>query len=179
MHHERHNNMTDHPDRQVDAALRTLREHMQAVETPHDVEAALLAAFAKHQRANKTPRWQQYLALSKWGRSGGLAVIGGAVLAVLLIVSVPQTPVPAQPNASADDSAGFIALDSAEHIAMEPAPRLIETAIARTALAGLGVPLSPDNAGDMVRAQFLVSADGRPLAWRLLRNPSTFQPERG
>ena len=36
------------------------------------------------------------------------------------------------------------------------------------ALSGLtGVPLTPENAGDSVRAEMLVAADGQPLALRL------------
>ena len=37
----------------------------------------------------------------------------------------------------------------------------------RTALASLGVPVSPENAADTVRAEMLVAADGHPLAVRL------------
>ena len=37
----------------------------------------------------------------------------------------------------------------------------------RTALAPLGVTVSPENAADTVRAEMLVAADGHPLAVRL------------
>ncbi len=45
---------------------------------------------------------------------------------------------------------------------------MLETEVPRTALAALGVPVSPENAGDSVRAELLVGADGSPLALRLI-----------
>ena len=66
-----------------------------------------------------------------------------------------------------DDNGPFIALDSAERIAAEPAPRLVAADVPRTSLAALGLPLTPENAGDSVRAEMLVAADGAPLALRL------------
>ena len=171
--------MTDHlPDAHLDAALTTLREQMLGVETPRAVEDTLLAAF-KHQHQEK-PRWTIRFALPRRGAGIGLAGLAAAVLAVMLVLSTPSHhPLPAQQMASADDGAEFIALDTAERIAEEPSPRLVETDIARTALAALGVPLSPENAGDLIRAQFLVSADGRPLALRLLTGNANHSPDRG
>ena len=62
----------------------------------------------------------------------------------------------------------FIALQSLEQIALEPQPRLIETAVPRMWLASYGVPVSPEVAGDSLRAEMLVSANGQPLAMRFL-----------
>jgi hypothetical protein len=39
--------------------------------------------------------------------------------------------------------------------------------VPRTSLAALGLPLTPENAGDSVRAEMLVAADGQPLALRV------------
>lgn len=175
--------MTDHvPQAQLDAALRTLRDQMQQVDTPRAVEDALLAAFARqHPPPSPTkPRWRRPWSVPAWGAGVGLAGLAGAVFTIMLVLATPsQRPAPAQVTASRDDGADFVALVSAEHIAEEPAPQLIETDVARTALAALGVPLSPDNAGEFVRAQFLVGADGHPLALRLLPALSTSQPDRG
>jgi hypothetical protein len=44
---------------------------------------------------------------------------------------------------------------------------MIETEVPRMELASLGVPVTPENAGDSVLAEMLVSADGQPLALRL------------
>jgi len=67
----------------------------------------------------------------------------------------------------ARDGGLFIALDSLERIEQEPAPRVLETEVPMSSLAALGVPLTPDNAGDAVKAEMLVAADGQPLALRL------------
>jgi hypothetical protein len=44
---------------------------------------------------------------------------------------------------------------------------MVAADVPRASLAALGVPLTPENAGDSVRAEMLVAADGRPLALRL------------
>lgn len=166
-------------DPQLDAALRTLREHTATLAAPRAVEDALLAAFAQ-QHPVKKARWFAQWTMPAWGAGMGLAGLAGAVLTTMLLLAVPSHPPALAPvHASADDGGDFFALASAEHIALEPAPQLVETDIARTALAALGMPLSPDNAGDLVRAQFLVGADGRPLALRLLPVTSPPQPDRG
>jgi hypothetical protein len=167
--------MTDHlPDPHLDAALRTLREHSQALVTPAGVEDALLAAFAQHRPSPRPKRrWWQRIALPHWNRNFGLASLAGAVLAVLLVLATPAEHRVTVQQASLDDGSDFFALVDADQIALEAAPQLVETDVARTSLAALGVSLSPDNAGDLVRAQFLVGADGRPLALRLLPLNST------
>jgi hypothetical protein len=73
----------------------------------------------------------------------------------------------ARPLAARDEGGLFIALDSLERIEQEPAPRVLETEVPMSSLAALGVPLTPDNAGDAVKAEMLVAADGQPLALRL------------
>jgi hypothetical protein len=44
---------------------------------------------------------------------------------------------------------------------------MVETEVPRTALAPLGLSVTPENAGESVRAEMLVAADGEPLALRL------------
>jgi hypothetical protein len=44
---------------------------------------------------------------------------------------------------------------------------MVETEVPRTTLASLGLPVTPENAGDSVKAEMLVAADGEPLALRL------------
>ena len=70
--------------------------------------------------------------------------------------------------ASGADAGPFIALQSAERIEQEANPQMIEADVPRSALTSLGVPVSPENAGDSVRAELLVGADGSPLALRLV-----------
>jgi hypothetical protein len=167
------------PDVRLDAALHTLRDHMQTVNTPDAVEGKLLAAFAQHY-PRPAPRWRRLFSFHAWRTGPGLASLGGAVLAALLVLAMPTDhAVREHTLPGLDDGGDFFALVSTEDIAREPAPELVETDVAMTALASLGVPLSPDNAGDLVRAQFLVGADGRPLALRLLPALSTPLPDRG
>lgn len=71
--------------------------------------------------------------------------------------------------AYASDAANpFIALQSLERIAMEPTPRLIAANVPRTSLAAYGVPINPEIAGQSVRTEMLVAANGQPLAMRFV-----------
>ncbi|NHZ81636.1 hypothetical protein F2P44_20480 [Massilia sp. CCM 8695] len=154
----------DLPDPDLAAPLAALRSASAACSTPARVEHALMAAFAA-QFARK--RWYQRLSPAQWGLAGSL---GGAT-AALLAVLVLRVPLPGgagqAPLAHPDDGLAFIALVSQERIEQEPNPRMLETSLPRTELAALGVPVSPDTAGDSVRAEMLVGADGVPLALRL------------
>ncbi|UUZ50910.1 hypothetical protein LP420_15560 [Massilia sp. B-10] len=58
-----------------------------------------------------------------------------------------------------------------ERIEQEANPQVLEADVPRTALASLGLPVSPEQAGDSVRAEMLVGADGSPLALRLVSLP--------
>jgi hypothetical protein len=140
---------------------------MGRLDAPRGVEKELLQAFARLH----PPRHRWYHAL--FGRpvvlAGGLAgvVAGALVLALTLHVPVPVDGGRAGALVALDENGVFIALDSAERIAAEPAPRMVATDVPRTSLAALGVPLTPENAGDSVRAEMLVAADGQPLALRV------------
>jgi hypothetical protein len=52
----------------------------------------------------------------------------------------------------------------------EGTPHMMETEVPAAWLASLGMPVSPEIAGEMVRAQMLVDEEGSPLAMRLLKN---------
>jgi hypothetical protein len=92
---------------------------------------------------------------------------------MLVTMLALQQPVPSIPDAGPpligrdDNGAVFVALDSFERIEQDPAPRMVEATVPRTALASLGVPVSPENAGELVHAEMLVGHDGHPLALRL------------
>lgn len=144
----------------LDALRGALAQH----DTPPAVEQALMAAFA--QRYPKR-RWYQGWSHARWGLAGGL---GSAALALTLLLLSPGGVQPVGDGASPPAAAGrgaFIALETLERIRQEPDPRIVETEVARTALAALGIPLTPETAGGRVRAEMLVGADGQPLALRL------------
>ena len=147
--------------------LAGLRAEMARIETPPCVEKELLQAFARQFPPPR--RWWQRLSPPAWGIAGSLA---SAALVVLVFALAPRLPPTAgeldtRPLVGRDAEGAFIALDSLERIEQEPNPQLIETEVPGTALAALGVPVTPETAGDPVRAEMLVSADGHPLALRL------------
>lgn len=145
------------------APLAALRSASADCSAPPRVEQALMAAFAKHYPRK---RWYQRLSSAQWGWTGGLGSAAAAALAVLFLrAPLPGANVPAL--SPLDDGMAFIALASQERIEQETHPRMLEASLQRTELAALGVPVSPETAGDVVRAEMLVGADGAPLALRL------------
>jgi hypothetical protein len=159
-----------------DPLFDALRAEMGTLHTPPAVEQALLQAFAQQfppippiSPIPQQRRW--YTALS----ARGMALAAVALIVAVVGIMQPRMPAPSPAMAAAgralplraDDGAPFIALDSAERIEDEPAPRVVETEVPRSSLAALGLPLSPDNAGDAVKAELLVAGDGEALALRL------------
>jgi hypothetical protein len=160
-------------DEQSDPALApslaALRIAMQAQHAPDAVQAALMTAFANQFPAR---RWYHKLSPRQWLTGVG----SGAAFALMLLVIATWVPVNFHPGTriavqSVDEGSAFIALESAERIEQEAEPRLVEADLPRTALAALGLPVNPENAGDAVRAEMLVAADGSPLALRLVSLP--------
>jgi hypothetical protein len=152
-------------DQDIGPGLDALRSAMAAQHAPRGVEKELMAAFARQYRAR---RWYQALSPGQWRVAGGLGSTMVAVLAFVLSVHSPQQQTSI---AASEAGADFIALDSMERIEQEQHPRMVETDVPRTALASLGVPVNPENAGDSVRAEMLIGADGSPLALRLISLP--------
>ncbi|MES2315924.1 MAG: hypothetical protein V4631_00380 [Pseudomonadota bacterium] len=162
-------NIDDNPDPALAAPLAALRAAMAPMHAPRGVEKELMDAFA---RQFPPRRWYHSLTRAQWGVAGGVgstAVV--ALLALTLSLHAPGPGLDGLPGAGIVDGGDFIALESAERIAQEANPHLLQTEVPRTALASLGVPVSPENAGDSVRAELLVGADGSPLALRLVSLP--------
>ena len=74
----------------------------------------------------------------------------------------------APPIVTARSDAPFIALASAERIALEPSAKIVSTTFPRAMLADYGLPVSPERAGEAVRADMLVAGNGLPLALRII-----------
>ena len=156
-------------DPDLAAPLAALRGALATHNTPPGVEKELMAAFGAH-----FPRQRWYHALSP--RQWSLGVGGSALAAVLALMLTLHTPAGLDAGISAssdflDERSPFIALESIERIEQEPNPRMLEADLPRTALAALGLPVNPETAGDSVRAEMLVGADGAPLALRLVSLP--------
>jgi hypothetical protein len=156
-----------------DPLFDALRGEMAKLDAPRGVEKELMQAFARQYPQKK--RWYRTLApgwaLKRWALAGGLSTAVTAITVFSLMLHNPRLA--ADPDArsramvSRDGRGLFIALESLDRIEREPAPRVVETEVSRSSLAPLGIPLTPENAGDTVKAEMLLGADGQPLAVRL------------
>jgi hypothetical protein len=154
----------DMNDSLLASPMAALRAEMEKLDTPRGVEKELMQAFA--QAFPPRRRWYHTLTTPQWSIAGSLA--SAALVVLVFAVAPPQAPSDGATGQPGRDAGGvFIALDSLERIEQEPAPRMVETEVPRTALAQLGVAITPENAGDSVKAEMLVAADGQPLALRL------------
>jgi hypothetical protein len=158
----------DH-DEVLHAPLHTLRRELDRHNAPPGVEKELMAAFAAR---FPRKRWYQKLSMAQWGMAG----TGSAATAVLALIVTLHAPLPQAPDqaaafaaaASRDGGAAFIALQPVEQIAQEQSPQVVQTELTGEALAAAGVAVSPEQAGETVLAEMLVSSDGEPLALRIL-----------
>jgi hypothetical protein len=156
----------------TDPLFDVLRAEMAKLDAPRGVEKELMQAFARQFPPKK--RWYQQLATRRRALAGGLSAAAMAVVVFSLTLDAPHLLHKPADDAAAhralvsrDGGGLFIALESPERIEREPAPRMVETEVSRSSLAPLGVPLTPENAGDTVKAEMLLGADGQPLALRL------------
>ncbi|MBL8525639.1 MAG: hypothetical protein JNN20_18310 [Betaproteobacteria bacterium] len=150
----------------LDANLDSLRSATEPMAMPAAFEAKLMSAFKAH-HAKKRRRE----ILAQWFAPGFALAASVGMSAWMVLAPMAQPALDAGPDAMtmlANAETPFIALQSLEQIALEPQPRLIETAVPRMWLASYGVPVSPEVAGDSLRAEMLVSASGQPLAMRFL-----------
>jgi len=157
---------TDHPgehplDPLLDLRLDAARRGLAQETAPAHVEVALRERFRNLPRTASRPRlwWMPPVALA-------------AALAVASwIVRAPRAP--SQDGISVEtspaDAGPFLALRPLERIALEPGTRIVTTEFPRSLLADWGLPVAPDRMGEPVRAEMLYSADGEPLAVRLIQ----------
>ena len=169
---------------QIDRTLDALRLETERLDTPKYVEISLMEAFvaaqARKARMNtanvqrESGRERFTRVVSQWF-APGFAVAASVVMASWMMLSPLSQAVDDAGLASMSDLADtgdagspIIALQSLERIALEPAPRLIAANVPRTSLAAYGVPINPETAGQSVRTEMLVAANGQLLAMRFL-----------
>lgn len=146
----------------LDSRLRGLRFAMQGIAAPAALEAPLLAKFRRSTLPARPSLWwvpplalAATIALVSWMIRAPLPSLDAAVQAQAL-------------TTNPSDDAPFLALRPLERIALEPGTTVVTTEFPRALLADWGLPVSPDRAGEPVRAEMLYSADGEALAVRLI-----------
>jgi hypothetical protein len=158
-------NMHDDDLPDLDTHLARLRTALADVDTPRCVEKELMQAF--HRQFARERPWYRRLGILEWSAGAACVLVCVAVLGLLSLPPRLAGGFDAGPLVRLENGGAFIALDSFERIEAEPAPRVVETEVPRSMLAALGLPVTPENAGEAVRAEMLVGAAGEPLALRL------------
>ena len=146
----------------VDRGLAALRVEMAHVHAPNAIENALAAKFRRTHHGGLRPRfwWMPPLALA--------ATI--ALATWVIRASHAPDPIVIERTPAQADGGPFLALRPMERFALEPGTAtVVETEFPRALLADWGLPVSPERAGEPVRAEMLYSADGEPIAVRLIQ----------
>ncbi|MBL8520114.1 MAG: hypothetical protein JNK75_05515 [Betaproteobacteria bacterium] len=152
----------------LDTQFDHLRRELSLVAAPPALEGKLAAAFAAHHRRQAgAARWRARLG-EVFAPGVAVAASLGMAAWMMLAPVAPMLQSPAAPVASLGDDTPFIALASLERIALEPKPRVVQTTVPRMMLASYGVAVSPEVAGENMRAEVLMSAAGQPLAMRFI-----------
>jgi hypothetical protein len=144
--------------------LDELKGEMQAVRAPEALETRLAAAFRARRPAPGRPRlwWMPPLALA------ATVALVSWTMSVATLTLTPD-PSPKGEGSSIEVDAGpFLALKPLERIALEPGATVVRTEFPRALLAEWGLPVSPERAGEPVRAEMIYSSRGEPIAVRLL-----------
>jgi len=151
----------------LDAHLDTLRRQTASLSAPPELQATLAAAFRKHHAGQaRERRWREVA--GQWFAPGFALAASVGLAAWMMMLPAAHFGMPRGVSTERADEPPFIALQSLEQIALEPKPRLIETTVPRMWLSSYGVAVSPEVAGETMRAEMLVSANGEPLAMRFL-----------
>jgi hypothetical protein len=148
-------------DTLLDLKLDELKRELATLSAPAAIEGALAKRFrALRPTGVARPRlwWMPPFALA-----ATIALVSWMIRGPV----APDQPVVALAPIDAD-AGPFLALKPLDKIALEPGATVVTTQFPRALLAEWGLPVSPDRAGEPVRAEMLYSADGEPLAVRLL-----------
>ena len=150
----------------LDLKLDELKRELADMHAPAATEDALRARFRKTKPAGARPRlwWMPPLALAATIAMTSWMIRGPMPDSQSLAALAPPTT-----TLEGDRDPGpFLALQPLDRIAHEAGTRVVTTEFPRALLADWGLPVSPDRVGEPVRAEMLYSAEGEPLAVRLL-----------
>ena len=145
--------------------LDELKGELQSVQAPDALEAKLVAAVRARRGRIARPRlW--------WLPPLALAATVAVVSWTMNVATLAPGPSPGGGGSvlsiGESDPGPFVALRPLERIALEPGATVVTTEFPRALLADWGLPVAPDHAGEPVRAEMLYSADGEPIAVRLI-----------
>jgi len=148
----------------LDLKLDELKRELADTHAPDAMEAKLRARFRKTKPAAGRPRlwWMPPLALAATIALTSWMIRGPVPAGQELVALAPAT------STLEGDPGPFMALQPLDRIAAQRSTRVVTTEFPRALLADWGLPVSPDRAGEPVRAEMLYSADGEPLAVRIL-----------
>ena len=162
----------------LSAGMRAVAEDMARLEAPGRVEARLLTAFRRHSGSPSPVRA---------GRPWFPAVAWAAALAAMIAAGVfvvrsrepeAQRPTPRRVELAMLDTSvsgldaameeGFLPLPGAAHLANAEDVDVLHVELPRSAMMQVGIEVSPDRAGETVRADVMVGADGMARAVRFV-----------
>ena len=149
----------------LDLKLDELKRELSDMHAPDAMEETLRKRFRKVKPAGVArPRlwWMPPIALAATIAVTSWMIRGPVPHGQELVALAPPT------TTLEGDPGPFVALQPLDRIAAERSTRVVTTEFPRALLADWGLPVSPDRAGEPVRAEMLYSADGEPLAVRLL-----------
>jgi hypothetical protein len=136
------------------------------------VEQRLLARMRERRALQSAPTQSlpvkpaapRRLRLSPW--FGVPAALTSTALAGIALLVWVVALAPEETNAPLLTATPFFALESADVIAAERSPIVVESTLPRVALADYGLPVDPARADEAVGAEFLLSRAGVVLAVR-------------
>lgn len=145
----------------LDRRLAEVNRELLAHQPPAALEGALVARFRReHKVVRSRPRlwWMPPLALA-----ATLGIVSWMVRAPAPLETVAAIALPPP-----EDPGPFLALKPLDRIATESSTTVVATEFPRALLADWGLPVTPERAGEPVRAEMLYAANGEALAVRLL-----------
>jgi hypothetical protein len=163
-------NDVEHSDSVLQPHMQALKQQLDLLTAPSQIEVDLLMAFDK--QFPKRAWWQVWGNL-QWRITGGVAA---SILAVLVLVKNPISPNliypsgPSQTEADLYEDIPFVALNSGEAILKQDSMRIVQAEIPHTMLASMGMAVNPQVAAGYSRAEMLVGANDEYLALRFLPN---------